>query len=54
MEDVILEDEREHHWRIFFKDNKGGVDDEKVVIYSKRWDLYMNKKLSSIKGGYSI
>ena len=29
MEGVTLDDERERHWRIFFKDNEGGVDDEK-------------------------
>ena len=26
---VKLHNERERHWRIFFKDNEGGVDDEK-------------------------
>ena len=26
------------------EDNKGGVDDEKVILDSKRWDFYMDHK----------
>ena len=29
MEDVILENEKEHHFSIFFEDNKGGIVDKK-------------------------
>ena len=39
-----LDDERERHWRIGFEDNNGGVDDQKAILYAKRWDVYMNKK----------
>ena len=44
MEDVILENERERHWRVVFEDNMGGVDDEKVIPNDKMWDVYMNEK----------
>ena len=36
MEDVILDDERECHWRIIFEENNGGVDEEKYIIHEKR------------------
>ena len=36
MEDVKLDDERERHWRVVFKDNDGGVDDKKVILHAKR------------------
>ena len=42
MEDVNLDDERERHWRMVFKDNEGGVDDKKALLHTKRWDLYVN------------
>ena len=29
MEDVNLDYEKEHHWRMVFEDNYGGVDDKK-------------------------
>ena len=41
-----LDDEIELHWRMVFKDNEGGVGDEKVIIHAKRWYFYMNKKKS--------
>ena len=44
MEDGSLHDEIERHWRIFFKDNVGGVDDKKAILHAKKWDLYMNEK----------
>ena len=51
MEDGRLNDEREHHWRMVFEDNKGGVDNKKAIIHGTRWDVYMNDKRSLIKGG---
>ena len=39
MEDGTLNDEREHHWRKIFEDNQGGMDDDKRLIHSKRWDI---------------
>ena len=41
-EDVRLDDERGRHWKMIFEDNNRGVDDEKVFLHTKRWDLYMS------------
>ena len=49
-----LDDERECHWGMGFEEKCGGVDDQKVIIHDKRWDVYMNKKEALIKGGYSL
>ena len=46
MEYVILDNERQPHCRIVFKDNGGGVDDQKTILRARRWDVYMNKKNS--------
>ena len=54
MKDVKLDDDRERHWRIFFEDNDGGVDDKKSWIHDNRWDVYMNEKKRLIKGGYWV
>ena len=54
MEDVKLDDKRERHWRMVFEDNDGGVDNQKAILHAKRWDIYMNEKEASIKGGYSV
>ena len=37
-----------------FEDNDGGVDDEKALLYAKRWDAYVNENEKLIKGGYSV
>ena len=37
-----------------FKDNDGGVDYEKALIYTKILDVYMNDSKALIKGGYSV
>ena len=39
MEDVRLDDEREHHWRMVFEDNGEGVENKKALLHSKRWDV---------------
>ena len=44
MDDVNLDDGRERHWRMVFKDNDGGVDDAEALLHDKRWDVYMNEK----------
>ena len=54
MQEIIFDDKRERCWRMVFKDNGGGVDDEKYILYDKRWDVYMNKKLYLVKGGYYV
>ena len=54
MKDTRLSNKRKCHWRMGFKDNDGGVDDHKVILHAKMWDVYMNKKKELIKGGYSM
>ena len=54
MENVNLDDERERHWRMVFKDNYGGVVDKNTFIHAKKWDFYVNKKENLIKGGYWV
>ena len=44
MEDVSLDDEREHHWRMVLEDNYGEVVNEKALLHDKGWDVYMSKK----------
>ena len=45
-EDAIHENEREHHWRIYFKENNRGICDNKELLHAKRWDLDMSDKRS--------
>ena len=42
VEDVRLENKRECHWKMFFEDNDGGVDDQKAILNNKSWDVYLN------------
>ena len=49
-----LYDERERHWKMFFEDNDGWVDNQKMILNNKRWGVYMNKKEALIKDGYSV
>ena len=37
-----------------FEENDVGVDDAKVWLHSKRWDVYMNEKENLVKGGYLV
>ena len=39
MEDVALDDEMECHQTLVLKWNEGGRDDEKALIYAKRWNI---------------
>ena len=52
IEDVVLNDERERHWRIFFEDNNGGVDGTKYILHVKKWNVYHSEKDALVKGGY--
>ena len=54
MGDVNKDDERERHWRNFFEENEGGLDDKKALLHAKRWDLYVNEKEQLVKGKYSV
>ena len=51
VEYVRLYDGRERHWKMFFEDNDGWVDNQKMILNNKRWGVYMNKKEVLIKGG---
>ena len=37
-----------------FEDNKGEVDEKKLIIHANRYNFYMYKKQSLIKGGYYV
>ena len=39
-----LDNEREHHWRMVFEDNGGGVDNTNALLHAKRWYVYVNEK----------
>ena len=54
MDDVNIDNKRERHWRVVFEDNEGGVDDKKVLLHAKRWDLYVNEKEQIVKGKYLV
>ena len=42
MDDVNLDNERERHCRMVFKENYGGVDDAEALLHANRWDIYVN------------
>ena len=54
MDDVNLDDRRERHWKIVFKENDGGMDDAKTLLHAKRCYIYINKKEMLIKGRYLV
>ena len=54
VEYLILDNKREHHWRMVFEGNDGGVDDEKVILHANKWDVYMSEKKALIKGEYYV
>ena len=39
IKDVVLNDERERHWRMVFEDNKVGVDETKALLHARKWDV---------------
>ena len=39
MEDVRLDNKRQHHLRIIFEENGGGVDNKKEILHVKWWDV---------------
>ena len=49
---MVLDDEREHHWRMFYENNSGGVDRKKDLLHVKKWDVYNLEKKVLSKGGY--
>ena len=44
MEDIVLDEKREIHWRMIFGKHEVAGDDYKALLYAKRWYLYMSKK----------
>ena len=54
MGEVHIVDERERHYRNYFEDNEGGVNDKKALLHAKYWDLYVNEKEILVKGKYSV
>ena len=36
---MVINDERERHWRMVFEDNNGDVDGMKALLYAKKWDV---------------
>ena len=44
MEGTIIDNEIECLWRIFFKDNQGGLDYQKTILHPNMWGLYINQK----------
>ena len=49
-----VEDERERHWRMLIGENESGIDEQKGLLYDKRWDVYMRENITLIKDGYSV
>ena len=39
IEDMKLDEKRDHHWRIIFKDNDVGVENQKAILHVKRWNV---------------
>ena len=54
MDDINIDDKRERHWRMVFKDTYGGVDDAKALLHANRWDICVNEKEKIFKGGYLV
>ena len=54
VEDVRLDKKRESQWKIFFEENDGGLENQKVILHNESWDVYMNDKGALIKGEYFV
>ena len=37
---AVLDDDREHHWRMVFEGVNGGMDRTKSLLHAKKWDVY--------------
>ena len=51
---MILDDERECHWRMVFEGGNGRVDGKKDLRHAKRWYVYNLEKEALIKGVCSV
>ena len=54
MEDLVVNYERNNHFVMVIYDNEGERDEEKYLLYSKRWYLYARGKISLINGLYWV
>ena len=54
MDNANLEYDSECHLRMVFEENDGGVDDAKVFLHAKRWEVYVNEKEKLVKCGYLV
>ena len=52
IEDVVLDDDREHHWRMALEENNGRVDGIKALLHANKWYVYNPEKEALVKGGY--
>ena len=43
VDDVNLDNERERHWSTVSEDNRGGLDDKKALLHTKRPYVYVNE-----------
>ena len=50
MKDLVVNNESKNHLIMVIYDIEGERDEEKYLMYSKRWYLYTRDKISSIKG----
>ena len=41
---MVLDDERDPHWRMVFDDNNVGVDGTKSLLHAKKFDVYNSEK----------
>ena len=51
---MVLNDERERHWRMVFEEKNGGVDGKNALLHAKRWYVYNSEKEELVKGGYLV
>ena len=54
IEDVVLGDQRERHWRMVFEENNGGVGGTKSLLHDKKWCVYNSQKGVLVKCGYLV
>ena len=36
---MVLDDEIERHWHMFFENNNGGADRKKALLHAKKWGV---------------
>ena len=51
---MVFDDKRERHWRMFFKDNNGGVDGTNALIHDKNWYVQNSDRKALVKGSIQL